>query len=345
MSKRHQEKWHGFDICYYEDDLKGRCLPYGCKVTKEGEHAFDLDCSVDVLALESSQPGMVQRIQELTLGRARAIIDLQSFDWGENLKRSLDGPRTSENTEISDDGLRRTLLKVFYGVRQALLSSYNAAEVWVDIDGLCMEVHISKNQYCSAMEYLLRKGWLQRWREMEHSHNYHRLHITTGGIDEYEREPSIGQVPELRPERPEFSFITKPDLRSIIQRDYEEIPRCLASEDYKAATVMCGSVMEAVLLDALLTDQAKARQSQQAPKDKKGKVIRDLRRWSLNSMIEVAVDLQILPKNTLGFMSHAVREYRNLIHPAVEIRKGIAAEKEEANASRAALDLIIKNLS
>lgn len=338
----YHEKWHGFDI-HYSKDRRGPCLTYRCRVRKEDEHAFDLDGSLDVVALSSKQPEMLQRIQELTLGRARAIIDLRTFESGQSLDRSLDVPRTSNNPEISDDVLRPKLLEVFYVIQRELPRSY--ARERVDIDGLCMELGISKDQYYSAINYLLGKGWLERWREARDSHNYHRLYITTGGIDEYARERSIGQVAELRPERPDFSFITKLDLRSIIERDYEEIQRCLASEAYKAATVMCGSVMEALLLDALLMDEAKATRSPKAPKDKKGEVIKDFGRWALNSMIEVTVDLGIIPKETLGFASHAVREHRNLIHPAVETRKKIAPEKEEANAARAALDLIIKNLS
>jgi hypothetical protein len=203
-----------------------------------------------------------------------------------------------------------------------------------------LELDISTDQYHSAVNYLLGKGWLQRWEHYQDSQNYRRLHITATGIDELERDRWQERVGEPTSKQPDFSFITDPDLRSIIERDYAEIPTCLTAGAWKAATVMCGSVMEALLLDALLTDQARARQSQHAPK-----YISDLGRWSLNTMIKVAVDLQILPSDTLGFMSHTVREYRNLIHPAVETRKRIAAEREEANAARAAVDLIVKQLA
>jgi len=145
--------------------------------------------------------------------------------------------------------------------------------------------------------------------------------------------------------QPDFSFIANPDLRPIIERDYQEILRCLPAEAYKAATVMCGSVMEALLLDALLADEASAKQSPNAAKDKAGKVTKDLGRWPLSSMIDVALDLHILPTPILGFMSDAVRDHRNLIHPAVEIRKQITPERTLANLARAALDVIIKNLA
>lgn len=340
----YQERWHGFDI-YYTQDRKGTCLGYSCRVKHQGDHAFDLEGTVDVLTWASKQPANLPKddIRELALARARAIIDLQSFARGQTLQRSPEASRSSDNFEISDQELRRKLLEVFYLIRRALPRSYNTAEGRVDIDGLCMELQISENQYLSAMNYLLEKGWLDRF--VSRLDNYSQVFITGEGIDEYERERSPEQRLEAPSERPDFSFITKADLRSIIERDYAEIPTCLAAGAYKAATVMCGSVMEALLLDALLADEATAKRSQKAPNDKGGKAIKDLGRWSLSSMIEVAVDLQIVAKNTLGFMSHAVREYRNLIHPAVETRKGIVAEKEEASAARAALDLIIKHLT
>ena len=338
----HQEKWHGFDV-YYTEDLKGTCLRYSCRVRHEGDHAFDVVGSVDVVDLASSQPEMPQRIQEFALARARAIIDLQSFQWGQTLQRSLHEPRGADNAEISQHEVRRKLLEVFNAIQHELPQSYTSQRV--DVDGLCLELDISTDQYHSAVNYLLGKGWLQRWEHYQDSQNYRRLHITATGIDELETDRRQELVGEPTSKQPDFSFITDPDLRSIIERDYAEIPTCLEAGAWKAATVMSGSVMEALLLDALLTAEAKAKQSHKAPKDKRGKVIEDLARWTLNTMIEVAIDLQLLRRDPLGLTSHGVREYRNLIHPGAEIREAIVAEREEAMATRAALDLIIKQLT
>lgn len=212
-----------------------------------------------------------------------------------------------------------------------------------------------QERYLAAASELIQEGLAKEDRLSDTEEQFCHLVLTPYGVKAVRSDFRRGAV-ELSPEalvigkgaiqgeKPDFSFVTSSELRSIIERDYGEIPRCLASEAYKAAIVMCGSVMEALLLDRLLIDETEARQSPEAPKDKAGKVIKDLERWSLNSMIEVAQDLAIIAKPTRG-MSHAVREYRNLIHPAVERRKKIAAEEEEARAARAALELIIKNLS
>ena len=176
-------------------------------------------------------------------------------------------------------------------------------------------------------------GHVREYSFSKKAHNEYKLYV----------EPTIDRG--ILSEQPDFSFITDPELRSIIQSDYKEIQRCVDAEAYKAATVMCGSVMEALLLDALSANEANARRSSHAPKGKAGKLIKVLGRWPLSSMIDVAEDLQIIPTTTIGFMSDAVREYRNLIHPAVQMRKQVTPEKQEANAARAALDLIIKNLA
>jgi hypothetical protein len=164
------------------------------------------------------------------------------------------------------------------------------------------------------------------------AHDQYRLHV----------EPPASA--EHASEEPGFSFIADPQLRSIIERDYQEIPRCLDARAYKAAIVMCGSVMEALLLDALLADEPRAHQSARALRGSIGKVPRDLGKWTLKRLIAVAQDLETLPTE-IGGMSQALRHYRNLIHPAVEIRKQMTAEKEEAELAQKALDVIIKKLA
>lgn len=191
----HQEKWHGFDV-YYTEDRIGRCLSYSCRVRHEGAHAFDVVGSVDVEDLASRQPGMLQRIQEVALARARAIIDLQSFQWGQSIERSPAAPRTSDNPKTSDEQLRRRLMKVFYAVWQSLPRSYNTGQARVDIVGLCLELDISQNQYFAAMEYLLGKGWLQR--SVARRDDYSHVYITVEGIDEHESFRQSASTPEAR---------------------------------------------------------------------------------------------------------------------------------------------------
>ena len=141
----------------------------------------------------------------------------------------------------------------------------------------------------------------------------------------------------------DFAFVSSADLRRICVRDYAETRICHEGGAYKAAMVMCGSVMEALLLDALEKREQQAKASTKAPKDKTGKV-RDVDQWFLGHMIDVALDIGIIRKDAYSLMPDQLREYRNLVHPAAERRKGITPEEEEATASRSALNLVIKSL-
>lgn len=61
-------------------------------------------------------------------------------------------------------------------------------------------------------------------------------------------------------------------------------------------------------------------------------------------MIEVAVKENLI-NGGVATLSHSVREYRNLIHPGVEVRKGIKVEPEEAKIAMNVLDMLIRELS
>jgi len=48
-----------------------------------------------------------------------------------------------------------------------------------------------------------------------------------------------------------FNFIIIPELRQCLESDYKELQACLKAEAWKAVHVLAGSIVEAVLIDAL----------------------------------------------------------------------------------------------
>ena len=118
---------------------------------------------------------------------------------------------------------------------------------------------------------------------------------------------------------PDISIITAniPNLKNTIERRWIEAQKCQNAECYTAAIIMMGSILEALLLCRANLDPSDAYRSSKAPKDKHGKTpaIQD---WTLNTLIEVAVDLNWL-KTDRGKFSHALRESRNIVHPWVEV--------------------------
>jgi len=97
----------------------------------------------------------------------------------------------------------------------------------------------------------------------------------------------------------DFNFIIIPELRQCLESDYKELQACLKAEAWKAVDVLAGSIVEAVLIDALGpagVDQAK------------------LDSMELAALITLAKDKGILDDEAAD-LSTVVRKYRNLIHP------------------------------
>jgi hypothetical protein len=112
-----------------------------------------------------------------------------------------------------------------------------------------------------------------------------------------------------------FGFVTNQELRTIIERDYRELALILLPGGaWKSTVVIAGSVLEAILFDLLTADatvQGKALASAKAPKKL------DLRKdeWKLHHLIEVAVELSLLPSARAEAIDTVLRDYRILFTP------------------------------
>lgn len=134
-----------------------------------------------------------------------------------------------------------------------------------------------------------------------------------------------------------FDFISNNELKLILERDYLEIQRNISSSNWKSAIILSGGSIEAILLELLLRDSSKAKGSSKAPKEN------DLNKWDLNSLLEVALEEKLIDDG-IAKLGHTVREYRNLIHPGVEIRKRLKVEPEEAKIAIEVLNILIRDL-
>jgi hypothetical protein len=97
----------------------------------------------------------------------------------------------------------------------------------------------------------------------------------------------------------DFNFIVIPELRQCLESDYKELRACLKAEAWKAVHVLAGSIVEAVLIDALGgagADQAR------------------LDSMDLAELITQAQKRGILADEAVD-LSTVIRKYRNLIHP------------------------------
>lgn len=120
---------------------------------------------------------------------------------------------------------------------------------------------------------------------------------------------------ELKPlDPPDFRALSlEPGLGEVLENRWNEAQKCMNAEAYLSATINMGSMLEGVLLSVINKNPAEANRSSIAPKDKLGKN-KHFGDWSLSEMINVAHDLKWIDLDVKRY-SHALREFRNLIHP------------------------------
>ncbi|MEK7762926.1 MAG: hypothetical protein AAB433_15245 [Nitrospirota bacterium] len=138
----------------------------------------------------------------------------------------------------------------------------------------------------------------------------------------------------------ELQFVEDTDFRQSLRNDLSAIGRALANSEWKAATVLAGSVVESLLLWKLDKDQAKAMTTNHI----KGKKLPSIERWDLHDYIEVAAELTLIGENAAK-QARLAKDYRNLIHPGRTIRLGTACNRGTAFGAVAAVELVIEDLS
>lgn len=125
----------------------------------------------------------------------------------------------------------------------------------------------------------------------------------------------------------------------------DEIAKCLTADAPLSVIFLAGSTLEGILLGTASQYPQKFNQSKSSPKDKMGKV-KQLQQWTLNNFIDVAYDIGLLDEDVKKF-THALRDFRNYIHPYQQISSGFNPDKHTANISwqvlKAAIYQIAKN--
>ncbi len=147
-----------------------------------------------------------------------------------------------------------------------------------------------------------------------------------------------------------LEFISDPALRGNLRLDIASINRALANHEYKVATVLAGSAVEAMLLWALEQREEKEVQAAISRAQKDGWIQRVPAgeligpEWSLRQFAEAAGELGLVTKSTRQQLRLAT-DFRNLIHPGRAKRLNEACDRGTALATASGLELVIRDLS
>lgn len=130
----------------------------------------------------------------------------------------------------------------------------------------------------------------------------------------------------------DFDFIRSADLRACLDSDYEELQLVLGVGANKAALVLAGSIVEALLCDYLLA---------YGPR---GKGHKEPLKMQLGEMIDTCHGLGVLSDKNRDLCS-AVRHYRNLIHAGRLTRLNETADESSARVAASLVEIVSDAIS
>lgn len=140
-----------------------------------------------------------------------------------------------------------------------------------------------------------------------------------------------------------LEFLDDEHLRLSVRSDVSSIEVALNNGQWKAATVLAGSVVEALLLWNVKKDGDAQRRSALQAAMTNLKLSAGPDEWVLGQYIDIAQKLGDISRATAD-QARLAKDFRNLIHPGREVRKRMRCDRGTAHAAFAALNLVIVDL-
>jgi hypothetical protein len=144
-------------------------------------------------------------------------------------------------------------------------------------------------------------------------------------------------------------FITDPQTRDSMRQDISAANSALQNAEWKAATVLGGAAIEALLHWKLSPPQTTAaavgtgKNSAVSSGRLKRPPDADFDRWTLIDFIAVARELGIIEEATFK-QADTARDYRNFIHPGYAARRKLICDRATALAVLSGLEHVIRDL-
>ena len=108
-----------------------------------------------------------------------------------------------------------------------------------------------------------------------------------------------------------------------------EASACIKSGAPLAAVFMCGSMLEGVLLFVASKNPADFNRATASPKQAGTDKVKPFEEWSLSDLINVAHEIGLLRLDVKNF-SHALRDFRNYIHPYEQVKSKFHPDQHTA---------------
>jgi hypothetical protein len=109
------------------------------------------------------------------------------------------------------------------------------------------------------------------------------------------------------------------DTYQVIDQRIKEAQKCIENDCPLAAIFLIASTLEGILLEEAESNSQVIMSSDKVPRDKQDKIIQ-LDKWTLNNLIVVCTDVDMLSKNS-SYYGGRLRGVRNFIHPREQLRQ------------------------
>jgi hypothetical protein len=186
---------------------------------------------------------------------------------------------------------------------------------------------------------------LEAWKTPSGSHTYDLFGGGTGNPISIIRNVLLKCPDEaISSKTTGLEFIDDVIFRDSLRLDLSNVNSALSNGEWKATTILSGSVTEALLLWAINKVKT-ARQSDIDKAIEKHNIKdKDYNKWVLAQYNDVAKELNIIKEGTHKSVD-LLRQFRDLIHPGREIRKNAKCSKATAHSGIAAVELVIEDLT
>jgi hypothetical protein len=135
----------------------------------------------------------------------------------------------------------------------------------------------------------------------------------------------------------------EPSVIPVLELRFAEARACLAAKAPLSVIFMCGSILEGALLGAAQRNPKAFNQATNSPRDGAGKP-KHFHEWRLAELIDVACTLGLLDLDVKKF-SHALRDFRNYIHPYQQMASLFAPDEHTARICLQVLRAALADLS
>lgn len=154
----------------------------------------------------------------------------------------------------------------------------------------------------------------------------------------------------------DLPFVEDVAYKQRLRADLAAAELALENSEFKAATVLAGSLIEAILLAEIeqcspnsLTTAIQKRQLERLKRRAKtfqqvgGQSVKKALQYAeLGELVEIADELKIFPRAETLDAVRLAQEYRNLIHPGKQIREGAVCDQGTAHSALGALHSLIR---